>query len=51
MHRQDDFSEHATLGEAFVCLVGAGKGIGFRDRNLELCCLHRGIEALEFAHA
>src|ERR1700681_2231010 len=42
-------SEHVTLGEALMRLVGPGEGITFGDRNFELCCLHRGVEALEFA--
>src|SRR6202051_588592 len=49
MYRKDNLSEHVTLGEALVRLVGPGEGITFDDRNFELCCLHRGVEALEFA--
>src|ERR1700738_891196 len=51
MHRKDYFSNDMTLGQPLMRLVSAGKGIAFRDRNLELCGLHRRVEALEFANA
>ena len=51
MHRKDNLSEHVTLGEALVRLAGPGEGITFGDRNFELCCLHRGVETLEFSNA
>ena len=51
MHRQDDFSDHMTVGEAVMRLGGPRQGITFGDRNLEPGGLHRHVEALEFANA
>lgn len=51
MYRKDDFSEQVILGETSVRPMGLAKGIGCRERNLELCCLHRGVETLKLADA
>src|SRR3979490_1086245 len=51
MHREDDFSDHMTLGEVLMRLTGLGERIAFRDRNLELRPMHRLVEALEFANS
>src|ERR1700692_4687880 len=51
VHREDDFSDHVTLGEPFVCLGSPGEGIAFGDWNLELPGLPRRVEPLEFANA
>ena len=51
VYRKDNFSEQVPLSETFVRPIGPAKGIGCRERNLELCCLHRGVETLKFAHA